>query len=84
MSHTPHEIGAEFPDDLETIHELKLTSPHFLALAETYHDVNRRIHRVEAQIEPASDDMLHDLKRQRLALKDEIAVMIAATKRAVA
>ncbi|WP_181708739.1 YdcH family protein [Chthonobacter rhizosphaerae] len=84
MSHTPHELGAEFPDDHETLHALKVSNPHFAQLADTYHDINRRIHRIESLIEPASDEVLTDLKRHRLALKDEIAALIAAEKRAVA
>ncbi|WP_075218181.1 YdcH family protein [Mongoliimonas terrestris] len=84
MPHTPHELGAEFPDDHAVMHALKVSSPHFAHLADTYHDVNRHIHRIESLIEPASDETLTELKRQRLALKDEIAALIAADKRAVA
>jgi uncharacterized protein YdcH (DUF465 family) len=37
---------------------------------------NRKIHRIETEIEPASDLALEDYKKKRLALKDEISLMI--------
>ena len=51
MSHTPHELAAEFPDDTEILHELKTSDAHFARLADAYHEVNREIHRIEAMVE---------------------------------
>ena len=48
-----------------------------MGLTDRYHELNRSIHRVEAEVEPTSDDVLEDMKKQRLALKDEIAAIIA-------
>lgn len=76
--HTPNELHDEFPQAAETIHHLKQTNAHFAKLADEHHEINRTIHRVETDIEPASDTHLEDLKKQRLALLDEIAAMIAA------
>lgn len=76
MSHVPHELHEEFPQHGERIHALKTTDNHFARLAERYHDVNRAIHRAEAEVEPTSDDLLEELKKQRLRLKDEIATML--------
>jgi uncharacterized protein YdcH (DUF465 family) len=84
LSHTPHELAEEFPDDHATLHALKVADPHFAHIADTYHEINRRIHRIESLIEPASDETLGELKRQRLSLKDEVAAIIAAARRAVA
>lgn len=84
MSHVPHELAEEFPDDHELLHALKVSNAHFSHLADTYHDVNRQIHRIETQIEPTSDEVLNTLKSERLHLKDEIAAIIAAERRAVA
>jgi hypothetical protein len=78
MSHVPHELHEEFPDAAEALHVLKTTNAHFTRLAETYHAVNREIHRIETQVTPASDEALENLKKQRLHLKDEIAAMLAA------
>ncbi len=78
MSHTPHELSEEFPDNCEAIHSLKMLNAHFSKLADSYHEINRQVHRVETDVEPASDQALEDLKKQRLALKDEISSMIAS------
>ncbi len=78
MSHTPHELAEEFPDHHDKLHELKTGNNHFAKLADDYHDLNRTIHRIETDVEPASDARLEDLKKQRLALKDEIATLLGA------
>ncbi len=73
MSHTPHELAAEFPDKAEKIHDLRASDAHFARLSDTYHTLNREIHRGETNIEPMDDMHLEELKKQRLALLDEIA-----------
>ncbi|MFN3888975.1 MAG: YdcH family protein [Beijerinckiaceae bacterium] len=78
MSHVPHELHEEFPNHAERIHSLKLSNGHFARLADRYHEVNRAIHRAEVEVEPTSDDILEDMKKQRLHLKDEIASMLNA------
>lgn len=77
MSHVAHELHAEFPQYSDLLHHLKMTDAHFQRIAERYHDVNREIHRIEAEIEAASDARLEDLKKQRLTMLDEVAVMIS-------
>ncbi|MTI43701.1 hypothetical protein JM93_01585 [Roseibium hamelinense] len=78
MSHVPHELHEEFPDKTEALHSLKLNDAHFAKLSDEYHVVNKEIHRIESEIEPASDEALEDLKKKRLHLKDQIAAMLAA------
>jgi uncharacterized protein YdcH (DUF465 family) len=76
MTHVPHGLHEEFPQSAAAISKLKIGDAHFARLAETYEHVNREIHRVEAEIEPASDEALEELKKRRLKLKDEIAAML--------
>jgi len=76
MSHVPHDLHAEFPDQAELLHKLKLSDRHFQTLAQRYQDVNGEIHRVESEVAPASDERLETLKKQRLALVDEIAQVL--------
>lgn len=76
MSHTPHELAAEFPESAELIHELKGKDGHFARLADEYHDLNRQIHRHESRVEPVSDEVEETLRKKRLALKDQIAAFI--------
>lgn len=77
MSHVPNQLHEEFPEAHARIQELKASDNHFAKLADRYHELNRSIHRVEAEVEPTSDEILEDMKKQRLALKDEIAALIA-------
>lgn len=78
MSHTPHDLHAEFPDATEALHALKVGNVQFNKLAAQYHDVNREIHRIESGIEPVSDDRTEALKKQRLAMLDQVSEMIYA------
>jgi uncharacterized protein YdcH (DUF465 family) len=77
MSHVAHELHEEFPEKAVAIHHLKGANAHFARIAELYHELNRAIHRMEANVEPVADDTLEGMKRQRLTLKDEIAQMLA-------
>jgi uncharacterized protein YdcH (DUF465 family) len=76
MSHTPHELIDDFPNDRERISELKRTSPHFAKLADRYHEVNRTIHRMEERIEPVADTTEFALRRERMMLKDQLFAMM--------
>ena len=78
MSHTPHELAEEFPDAVDKIHELKESNPHFAKLAEDYHELNREIHRIETDVEPASDEYQTELRKKRMVLKDEIYALLKA------
>lgn len=80
MSHTPHTLADEFPGDHAVLHELKMGNPHYVTLADRYHDVNDEIHRIEAGVETPSDDYAETLKKKRLALIDEIAGLVAKAK----
>jgi len=76
MTHVPHELADEFPEHQEQLHDLKVSNAHFGRLADRYHTINREIHRIEAGIENVSDEHAENLKKQRLALKDEIFEML--------
>ncbi|HPE49326.1 MAG TPA: YdcH family protein [Hyphomonas sp.] len=78
MSHTPHELTEEFPEAADKIHELKESNAHFARLADEYHALNREIHRIETDLEPASDEHQTELRKKRMALKDEIYAMLKA------
>lgn len=78
MSHTPHELADEFPHARDILHQLKLDNGHFQNLSEQYHETNREIHRIEAGVDAASDVRSEDLKKQRLALLDQIGEIITA------
>ncbi|MFW2542044.1 YdcH family protein [Primorskyibacter sp. 2E107] len=72
MSHTPHELSEEFPDKADQLSALKQSDAHFAKLADEYHDINRRVHRAETNVEPMEQLAEEALRKQRAALKDEI------------
>ena len=76
MSHTPHELAEEFPGEVDKLHQLKIENSHFAKLFDDYHEVNSKIHRAETDVEPMSDEHQVVLRKQRLALKDEIAKLL--------
>ena len=76
MSHTPHELAAEFPNKAEKISALRQENAHFKKLSDDYHELNRQIHRGETNVEPMDDFHLEDLKKQRLKMLDEILTFL--------
>jgi len=80
MSHVHHELHEEFPEDGEVLHALKLSDAHFQKLSDKYHEINREIHRIEANVEAASDFRLEDLKKERLHLLDEISHIVSRSR----
>ena len=72
MTHTPHELAEEFPNDLEMMRRLKATDQHFSRLFDEYHEVNRAVHRAETLVEPMAEQAETDLRKRRASLKDEI------------
>ena len=76
MSHTPHELSDDFPEERERIRELKRTSPHFAKLADRYHEINRSIHRMEERIQPVGELTELALRRERVMLRDQLYAMM--------
>jgi uncharacterized protein YdcH (DUF465 family) len=76
MSHTPHELAADFPEFADKIHTLRTSDAHFAKLADTYHQINRDVHRAETDVEPTSDDHLAEMRKERIALKDELFALL--------
>ena len=71
-----HDLIHELPEHRDTIHELKMSNPHFAKLFEEYHDVDHEVHRIETGVENTSDEYLDERKKRRLYLKDELYRMI--------
>ncbi|MDN3644884.1 DUF465 domain-containing protein [Pontixanthobacter aestiaquae] len=80
MAHTPHELGAVFSKDTDILHRLKMNGGRFSTLSDEYHKVNRDIHRIEAQVDAASDERMETLKKERLVLLDEITAIVNAAR----
>jgi len=78
MTHVPHELHEEFPELADKIHQLKSESAHFSKLFDEYHEVNRAVHRAETDVEPTDDAHIEEMRKQRLALKDELYTLLTA------
>lgn len=73
MSNTPNELSEQFPDAVEKMHALKTGDAHFAKLFDEYHELNRAIHRAETDVEPTDDFHMDEMRKQRLAMLDEIS-----------
>lgn len=73
-----HDLAHEFPEFKDAIHDLKLSNAHFARLFDEYHGLTNEVERLERDDLPASDLRVEDLKKQRVALKDQIYRMLAA------
>ena len=74
-----HDLVHELPEFRDTIHELKMTNNHFSRLFEEYHEIDHEIHRIETGITNTSDEYLHERKKMRVLLKDELFQRINKT-----
>lgn len=71
-----HSLARELPEYKEAIHHLKMNDAHFARFFDEYHELDHEIIRIEEGIENTSDEYLENLKKKRLALKDELFGMI--------
>ncbi|WP_172296948.1 YdcH family protein [Pseudoruegeria sp. HB172150] len=80
MSHVPHILAEEFPEFVDRIGQLKQSDAHFSRLCDEYHELNRTIHRAETNVEPVEDLAEVELRKRRMALKDEIYGILTASE----
>lgn len=79
MSNTPHTSAEEFPGQMDRIHALKVSDPDFAELLSWYDEVNDEIHLAETNVQPTGQDHETELRKRRLAIKDEIDEALART-----
>lgn len=77
MSHVPHDLPEMLGIPSAEINALAEKDHHFGKECEAYHVLNREIHRAETDVQPTSDDALHDMKKRRLALLDALRARVA-------
>ena len=78
MSVEHHPLLSEFPEYRDRIHQLKMDNAHFKKLFEEYHEVDKEVFRMDENIEPTTDEGMEEMKKRRLALKDELYGMLKA------
>ncbi len=80
MLETRHDLHSQFPEDGEILTRLKVNNRIFVSWANAYDALDKEIHRIETESEPASDERLEELKKHRPELLDEVAALIAAAR----
>jgi uncharacterized protein len=81
MSHLPQDLHEVFPAATDKLRLLKETDRHFRTLADRYAALDDEIRRGETGTGPAMDDIMAEgLKKERLALLDQIAAMLEGEK----
>ena len=78
MTDIPHELHGSFPQYAEKMDNLRETDPGFAKLFEEYDEVNQKIHLAETFEKPTSPLREDELKRRRVALRDEIYRVLSA------
>lgn len=73
----PHAIHEEFPNDAQRIHDLKVSNTRFAKIISEYDEINDQVFGAESRHTPMSAEAETELRKQRAALKDEIARMLA-------
>ena len=73
-----HDLIHELPEYKDKIHDLKTSNAHFAKLFDEYHEVDHEVRRIEQGVETPSDDYAEEVKKKRLALKDELFKMLKA------
>lgn len=71
-----HPLAQEFPEYREKIHALKQSDAHFARLFDEYEVADKAVVRAEDGVEPTGDLALETMKKQRLALKDQLYEML--------
>jgi len=77
MSNTPHTLADEFPDQMDAIHERKVSDPKFAELLLSYDQVNDEIHLAETNVKPVEQTYEVQLRKKRLQIKDAIAAALS-------
>ena len=78
MTHVPQHLHEAFPAQTALIARLKADDADFQDLAEQFDALDQAIHHADAGDDPASDERIEGLKKERLALLDTIAAYLAA------
>jgi uncharacterized protein len=61
-----------FPEYRELISELKTSNRYFHKLFDQHNELDQRIKLIEARLEPGTHDEIEFMKKQKLAIKDEL------------
>ena len=72
----PIDLNHAFPDFIEAMQTLRGTNGHFKKLYEEYLAIEKELHNIANEAETPADAFVEELKKKRLALKDEMSAML--------
>jgi uncharacterized protein YdcH (DUF465 family) len=72
----PHDLLHEFPELEGKIEEMRTRSPDFAHLMNDYDSLDARVRQLEELGVPVADETIEELKKERLALKDRLYVLL--------
>ncbi|MCP5261239.1 MAG: YdcH family protein [Rhodoferax sp.] len=67
-----------FPEFRDKITELKTTDHHFLRLFDQHNAMDQKIKNMEAGITPGTHEEIERLKKEKLAIKDQLYAILKA------
>jgi len=65
-----------FPEYRELISQLKSSDAHFVSLFQQHNALDQQVKRMVSRTEPASQEEIEQLKKEKLRIKDEIYVLL--------
>jgi uncharacterized protein YdcH (DUF465 family) len=65
-----------FPEYRDLITQLKSSDRHFLNLFDKHNELDQKVKNMEARIEPATHDEIESLKKEKLAIKDQLYAVL--------
>ena len=76
MGVSKHELREEFPQFRDLIDDLRQNNQSFREHFNHYAELDQQIEGLERRDSPIGDDSLHQLKQERLELKDDLYKML--------
>lgn len=65
-----------FPEYRDLITQLKTTDRHFLNVFDKHNELDQQIKNMETHVEPGTPHEIEVLKKEKLALKDELYTLL--------
>lgn len=65
-----------FPEYRDLITKLKTTDRHFMQVFDKHNELDQKIKNMEAHIEPGTAVEVESLKKEKLAMKDELYTIL--------
>lgn len=65
-----------FPEYRELITQLKTSDAHFVSLFQQHNTLDQQVKRMVSRTDPSTPEQIEQLKKEKLALKDQIYLIL--------